>query len=104
MKQNLTVGCPFAGTALKRPEPYAGKLARTVLRGGDASNGFSLPDRSLTGISPDLNYEPAFCGLFSAQRKTRKLPYADIHFLISITVPKNQYAETRPARFYLHNA
>ena len=26
-------GYPFAGMALKGPEPYAGKLARTVLRG-----------------------------------------------------------------------
>ncbi len=26
-------GYPFAGIALKVPEPYAGKLARTVLRG-----------------------------------------------------------------------
>ncbi len=26
-------GCPFAGIALKGLEPYAGKLARTVLRG-----------------------------------------------------------------------
>ena len=28
----------------KRLEPYAGKLARTVLRGGVASNSRSLPD------------------------------------------------------------
>jgi hypothetical protein len=26
-------GCPFAGMALKGLEPYAGKQARTVLRG-----------------------------------------------------------------------
>jgi len=29
--------------ALQRLEPYAGKLARTVLRGGQGSNALSLP-------------------------------------------------------------
>lgn len=28
----------------ERPEPYEGKLSRTVLRGGRASNGLFLPD------------------------------------------------------------
>jgi hypothetical protein len=40
MKQNLTVGFPFVGRALKVPEPYAGKLARTVLRGRKLPGGF----------------------------------------------------------------
>ncbi len=30
-------GCPFAGMALKGLEPYAGKLARTVLSLGGVS-------------------------------------------------------------------
>jgi len=33
MKRKLTVGFPFVGRALKVLEPYAGKLAHTVLRG-----------------------------------------------------------------------
>ena len=33
-----------------RLEPYAGKLARTVLRGADVSNGIGLPDDSMTPI------------------------------------------------------
>jgi len=33
----------------KRLEPYAGKLARTVLRGGVVSNDRSLPDAMTTG-------------------------------------------------------
>ena len=32
--------------ACERLEPYAGKLARTVLRGGWRSNALFLPDRS----------------------------------------------------------
>jgi len=44
---NLHVRCCEAGPcegALNRLEPYEGKLSRTVLRGGWASNGLSLPD------------------------------------------------------------
>ena len=36
--------CRFDLSDFKRLEPYAGKLARTVLRGGVASNSYSLPD------------------------------------------------------------
>ena len=32
--------------AFDRPEPYAGKLARTVLGGAKVSNGLGLPDNS----------------------------------------------------------
>jgi hypothetical protein len=46
-----TAGVDIAGRAAGSPigvfvrlEPYAGKLARTVLRGGWTSNGSSLPD------------------------------------------------------------
>ena len=33
--------------AFERLEPYAGKLARTVLGGAKVSNGFGLPDITL---------------------------------------------------------
>ncbi|MCF8371577.1 MAG: hypothetical protein K9H64_08135 [Bacteroidales bacterium] len=33
MERKQTAGFPLTGSALKVPEPYAGKLARTVLRG-----------------------------------------------------------------------
>ncbi len=36
----------------ERLEPYAGKLARTVLRGGWCSNALSLPDSGDTSPSP----------------------------------------------------
>jgi len=37
--------------AFERLEPYAVKIARTVLRGAKVSNGFGLPDNSLRSCS-----------------------------------------------------
>ena len=40
-------------------EPCAGKLARTVLRGGAASNGRSLPDPTTSPPPPELRTRPS---------------------------------------------
>ena len=56
--------CRFDLSDFKRLEPYAGKLARTVLRGGVASNGRSLPDNQPV-IRPLKNKGPASCGAFA---------------------------------------
>lgn len=46
----LTVSKPAPERGLKRPEPYAGKLARTVLRGGGDGNVTASPDlRAMAG-------------------------------------------------------
>ena len=44
MKIVITAGSHLTVLAFKVPEPCAGKLACTVLRGGHAGNGVSLPD------------------------------------------------------------
>lgn len=50
----------------ERLEPYAGKLARTVLRGGGPSNGTSLPDRRFVNALVDAKKEPL---LFATPKK-----------------------------------
>ena len=51
------MNCRFLSKgALQRLEPYAGKLARTVLRGRGGSNAVLLPDK--LGLERDLIHEP----------------------------------------------
>ena len=38
-------------------EPYAGKLARTVLRGNGTSNGPRLPDHSMHALDVEQKYK-----------------------------------------------
>ncbi|RKJ87211.1 hypothetical protein D6R50_09445 [Aeromonas veronii] len=57
---------------MKRPEPYAGKLARTVLRGKWSSNALLLPYHHRRARSQDNRLDSAWFGQ-GAQLKTLAL-------------------------------